>query len=349
MSRTSDYVRKQKADILEKFNELRSLLPSFTHPYLDGMMVDYQPNTLVAYARDLLTFFKYLQEMNPALSKIEIRDIPIEAVDSLTAQDIIEYRNYLAYNAGKNAHSNQAVSIERRMAPLRGFYSTAVELGYLKNNPTTYHFGRKRKKSEKREIVYLEKNEVRNLLDTVDKSKVASSRQRMYAEKTRLRDSAILTLMLYTGIRVSECVGIDLDDLNFTNNSVRVTRKGGADQVVYFGEKTAKALEEYISSERPGYIGEEKEKALFLSTQKKRMTARAIEYMVKKFSQEAVPEKNISPHKMRSTYGTALYDETNDIRLVADVLGHEDVTTTARHYAAAKERHRKEAGNIELY
>ena len=349
MGKTSDYNKKVRTDKLNTLQDLKSKLPSYVAPYLDGLMIDYQPNTMVAYARDLITFFQYLQEMNPALKDTEIKDIPLEVIDSLATQDIIEYRNYLAFNNGVNEHSNQASSINRKMAPLKGFFSSVHDLGMIESNPTDYNFGRKRKKSDKKEIVYLEKDEVQSLMHTVENSRVATDHQKAFAEKTQLRDTAILTLLLNTGIRVSECAGIDLNDLDLENRSVRVVRKGGAEQTVYFNEKTASALSDYITLERPDYLENDDENALFLSIFRKRMGVRGIENMVKKYSQNAVPNKHITPHKMRSTYGTALYDETSDIRLVADVLGHEDVTTTARHYASLKEKHRREAGDIDIF
>lgn len=91
------------------------------------------------------------------------------------------------------------------------------------------------------------------------------------------------------------------------------------------------------------------EKALFLSLKRKRMSVRSVEYMVKKFSSESVAGKKISPHKLRSTYGTALYNQTSDIRLVADVLGHKDVNTTITHYAAIDEEHRRRAAEVRPY
>ena len=87
------------------------------------------------------------------------------------------------------------------------------------------------------------------------------------------------------------------------------------------------------------------EEALFLSSQMKRMSVRTVENMVKKYTQTVTTSKNITPHKLRSTYGTALYQETGDIYLVADVLGHSDVNTTRKHYAALEDEQRRRARN----
>ena len=108
--------------------------------------------------------------------------------------------------------------------------------------------------------------------------------------------------------------------------------------VVYFGEEVENALKMYLYTTRksttalPGH-----ENALFLSTQRRRIGVQAVENMVKKYARQITPNKKITPHKLRSTYGTALYKETGDIYLVADVLGHKDVNTTKKHYAAIDE------------
>ena len=200
-------------------------------------------------------------------------------------------------------------------------------------------------KLHEKAIIRLDTDEVAMLLDFVESAGNSLSGQALtYYKKTRDRDISILTLLLGTGIRVSECVGLDLTDVDFKNNGITVTRKGGGQMVVYFGDEVADALKNYIEGDRkavtplPGH-----ENALFLSTQRKRMGIQAVENMVKKYARQVTPNKKITPHKLRSTYGTALYKETGDIYLVADVLGHKDVNTTKKHYAAIDEDRRRQA------
>jgi len=349
MAKKSEYQLNLKRTKHEKFKELRAKLPNYVHHYLDDMVIDYQINTLIAYARDLITFFEFLQENNPMYKNTPITDIPLSALESLTYQDITEYRNYLSSNYGIHEHSNQASSIERRLAPLRGFFADACNNKVLKNNPTFIQNSHRKKRKEKKEIVYLENDEVNKMLYYVDNTMVSSEKQQKFCLKTHLRDFAIMTLLLNTGIRVSECVGIDLTDINFDDNSLKIVRKGGNESTIYFNSTTHEALQNYIKNERPGFVNFDDEKALFLSSKKQRMAVRSIQAMVKKYSLQAIPNKNLSPHKMRSSYGTALYEQTGDIRLVADVLGHVDVTTTAKHYAAMKTKHMKQAGKIDPY
>jgi len=200
-------------------------------------------------------------------------------------------------------------------------------------------------------IIRLDTDEIAMLLDYVDHGGDNLTGQRKaYFEKTKNRDLAILTLLLGTGIRVSECVGLDLQDIDFKNNGITVTRKGGNQMVVYFGEEVENALKTYLYTTRKQTVPlSGHENALFLSTQRKRMGVQAVENMVKKYAREVTPNKKITPHKLRSTYGTALYKETGDIYLVADVLGHKDVNTTKKHYAAIDEdRRRQAAGAVKL-
>ena len=158
---------------------------------------------------------------------------------------------------------------------------------------------------------------------------------------------AIVTLLLGTGIRVSECVGLDVTDIDFNTNGIRVIRKGGSEMIVYFGDEVEKALKDYINGSRKLVNPQEgHENALFYSTQRRRIGVKAVENLVKKYSRQVTPLKKITPHKLRSTYGTTLYQETGDIYLVADVLGHKDVNTTRKHYAAQDESRRRSAANV---
>ena len=234
------------------------------------------------------------------------------------------------------------------MSALRSFYGYFFKHQIISKNPTLLV---DMPKQHEKAIVRLDTDEVAMLLDYVDHGGDNLTGQRKaYYEKTKNRDLAILTLLLGTGIRVSECVGLDIQDVDFKNNGVKVTRKGGNEMVVYFGEEVENALKTYLYTTRksvvplPGH-----ENALFLSTQRKRMGVQAVENMVKKYAKEVTPNKKITPHKLRSTYGTSLYKETGDIYLVADVLGHKDVNTTRKHYAAIDEnRRRQAAGAVKL-
>ena len=144
---------------------------------------------------------------------------------------------------------------------------------------------------------------------------------------------------------MSECEGLDLNDVDFSVNGFLITRKGGQRVVLYFPEEVADVLREYIDERKTIQAQPGHENALFLSTQKRRMDVRSVQNLVKKYASLVTPLKHITPHKLRSTFGTNLYAETGDIYLVADVLGHADVNTTRRHYAAQSDENRRRAAH----
>lgn len=197
-------------------------------------------------------------------------------------------------------------------------------------------------------IIRLEPDETARLLDFIEHGgDDLTGQKKVYYEKTKERDLAIVTLLLGTGIRVSECVGLDITDIDFNSNGIRVIRKGGSEMIVYFGDEVEQALKTYINGSRKLINPQEgHENALFYSTQRRRIGVGAVENLVKKYSRQVTPLKKITPHKLRSTYGTTLYQETGDIYLVADVLGHKDVNTTRKHYAAQDESRRRSAANV---
>ena len=154
--------------------------------------------------------------------------------------------------------------------------------------------------------------------------------------------------MLGTGIRVSECVGLNLGDVDLMEQSIHIHRKGGKEATVYFSDEVTRHLEHYLEERKGAGIDPAEEPALFLSLRGKRIAVRSVEYLVKKYASIVTPKKKITPHKLRSSYGSALYAKTNDIYLVADILGHNDVNITRKFYAAIEEERRKSVKKIDI-
>lgn len=198
-------------------------------------------------------------------------------------------------------------------------------------------------------IIRLDSDEIFNIIDAAETGDGLTPHQRAYHDKTRVRDCAILMLFLGTGIRISELVGLNNEDINFKDNSFIVTRKGGSKSILYFDDDVAAALQRYLDYKEANYEDLKDPTALFISNKKGRITVRAVENLVGKYAKIVSPLKKISPHKLRSTYGTQLYRATGDIYIVADVLGHKDVNTTRKHYAAISDDNRREvAGKVKL-
>ena len=323
---------------------LRNLLkelPPFCRQFFIGIEPTTASRTRIAYAYDIGCFFEYLHTVNPVCQRMEIREFPITILDQITPMDIEEYLSYLRYYEKDGVeHTNDERGIKRKLASLRSFYRYFFKNELIQNDPAVKV---DMPKIHEKDIIRLDVDEVARLLDEVESGENLTERQRKYHDKTKVRDLALLTLLLGTGIRVSECVGLDMEDVDFRNNGIRIHRKGGAEVVVYFGEEVRTALLDYMVERQKITAEDGSVHALFLSMQNRRINVRSVENLVKKYSRLVTSLKHLTPHKLRSTYGTSLYRETGDIYLVADVLGHKDVNTTRKHYAALDDERRRSA------
>ena len=344
MSTLSYHEQKDKENIIRLRGLIRDL-PGFCADFFRGIEPRTSSRTRIAYAYDLKTFFDFLKQANPELKTKELRDFPLSILDEIKLMDLEEYMEYLkCYSTEKREDlMNTERGIMRKVSTVKSFYNYFYRTERIQNNPASLL---QLPKIHEKEIIRLDVDEVARFLDEVEDGECLTEKQKAYHAKTKLRDLAMLTLLLGTGLRVSECVGLNINDVDFRNGGLRIHRKGGKEVIVYFGAEVEYALQDYLS-EREHIVPEEgSEEALFLSMQRKRINVRSVEKMVKKYAQLVTPLKKITPHKLRSTYGTNLYRETGDIYLVADVLGHSDVNTTKKHYAAIDEDRRRQAANI---
>ncbi len=341
MEKTKNYHDEQNNLNTLKMREVLSGLPTFCKSFFRGISDSTSARTKLAYAYDIRVFFEYMHENNSHCKKMEIVDFPLSILDDITREDIEEYMEYMSlyYKDGKEI-TNEERGKKRKLSALKSFYNYFYKAELIKTNPASLVA---LPKIHEKEIVRLDPDEVAQLLDNVEDGSNLSKKQTAFHEKTKVRDVAMLTLLLGTGIRVSECVGLDLNDVDFKNNGIKIRRKGGYETVVYFGEEVEGALLDYFNERHHIIPAQGSEEALFLSLQNRRISVRAVENLVKKYASTVTNLKKITPHKLRSTYGTTLYRETGDIYLVADVLGHKDVNTTRKHYAALEEDRRKMA------
>lgn len=340
-SRTTYREHTDTENIL-KLRQVLSTLPAFCKDYFRAIDSTTTTKTRISYAYDIRIFFQFLLDENPAFKNYTMTDVSVEILDQIKAVDLEEYMEYLkVYQNGDKTETNGERGLKRKISALRSFYSYYYKREMIHTNPTVLIDV---PKIHDKSIIRLDTDEVALLLDYIEHcGDSLTGQKRVYYEKTKERDLAIVTLLLGTGIRVSECVGLDIEDVDFKNNGIKVTRKGGNEMVVYFGEEVEKALKRYLEVRAGITPLAGHEHALFYSAQRKRMGVQAVENMVKKYSRQITTTKKITPHKLRSTYGTALYQETGDIYLVADVLGHKDVNTTKKHYAALDDARRRQA------
>lgn len=340
MDKKTYHEEENKRNIL-KLRELLSTLPPFCKQFFRGIENTTASRTRIAYAYDIRTFLEFLHETNGVYRKKDIVDFPITILDEVGREDIEEYLEYLSlYEKDGVEITNDEKGKNRKLASLRSFYNYYYRNELIQTNPAALV---PMPKLHDKEIVRLDPNEVAILLDQVEDGEKLTKNQRRFHDKTKCRDLALLTLLLGTGIRVSECVGLDINDVDFDNQKIKVRRKGGYEDTVYFGEEVDCAIRNYLEHREHIVAMEGHENALFLSLQNRRLTVRSVENLVKKYASNVTTMKKITPHKLRSTFGTNLYQETGDIYLVADVLGHKDVNTTRKHYAAQKEDNKRRA------
>ncbi len=319
---------------------IREDLPYFCDEFFVGIENYTTKLSRLSYAYDLRIFFDFLFKEVREFKNYTYETFTLNELNRVTTTHIerfLEYLSYYKYN-GKYYKNNERAKA-RKLSTIRTF----IKYFFNKDKLTANVASKIRvPKLREKEITRLEVNEVADLLDAVEDGKYLSDKQKYFHSHTRLRDTAIMTLLLGTGIRVSECVGLNIADLDFRVNGFKITRKGGASTILYFSKEVADALKDYLVERLPIETDSD---ALFLSLQHKRMGVRSMQLLVKKYSKSVTPLKKITPHKLRSTYGTNLYQETHDIYVVAEVLGHKDINTTKKHYAAISDDIKRQAAN----
>lgn len=319
--------------IYEKLRDMPDVCRDYVR-YLESLERSY--NTIYGYVHDLQTFFFFLITYNPQINNY--KDVTYQVLDSLNPKDIQEYMLFLMHYTDNNGEKipnkekkgNKSTSRSRKLASLRNFYNYLMLNGISSSNPAklidipTEHGKQKARLNQK---------EFTELLDGAATGDSLADRKRAYAKRTTLRDYAIIALLSGTGIRVSELVGINLDDIDWKKNTIKIIRKGGSEDCIKLANVLVQILQDYIQFERKSY--DDAQRALFLASRggnHDRLTVRSVERIVKKYGEGAIALKNVTPHCLRRGFGTELYKSSHDIYLVQKSLGHRDISVTAAHY-----------------
>lgn len=336
-----DYQKEKNMKQIEKTAEVLATLPPFTQDFFVSycrVVRGMSERTITEYAKDIRIFFQYLLDQNPVLEH-RMKNVTLEIIDRQSPKDLQEFITYIsAYkDSDGNTRVNGASGLNRKVAALRTFYKYYYTNGDIHNNPASILAAPHIKKKE---IVHLEREESDELLTTVENpEKLTNNPKYAWAERTKYRDKAIITLLLGTGLRISECVSLNLKDISWKNRAMRVIRKGGNEQTIYFNKDVEDAITDYIKYERKS--PEEDVDALFVSRKKQRMSVSAMERMVKKYASVAVPQKKITPHRLRATFATELNKANNgNLMQVSVALGHSSIET-AKRYVAISDQERQ--------
>ena len=308
--KNDSFAKEENTKLTMKLRELINELPTFVETFFRGIEPNTSVKTRIAYAFDLRTFFYYITEELEYFYGKKVKQLLVEDLDKITSIDIekfIEFLSFYSLPHYKNpeqfiTYTNANSGKGRKLSTVRTFYRYLFKKELITSNPATLV---DLPKTKEKPIIRLEVDEVANLLDLIDSGETLTPSQKKYHDHNKERDLALIALLLGTGIRVSECVGLDIDHFNFENNSFRITRKGGNETILYFSDEVMHILTNFLTIREtitpyPGH-----ENAFFLSLQRKRLGVSAIQKLVKKYAAIITPLKNISPHKLRSTYGTA--------------------------------------------
>lgn len=337
----SNYFNQRDEENILKLRELRLELPAFCGQFFMGIENQTMPLTRLGYGRDLKIFFDFLVTNTQEFYGKKVADLTLDDLNKVTSTHLEMFMDYLTvYKVGKKTYRNGLKGKGRKLSSVRALLKYFFKKEKIDNNVGTKVDTPKYRDSE---IIRLEVDEVVKLLNMSEDGSGLTTMQKGFHNHTKERDYALLSLFLGTGIRISECVGLNVEDIDFDNNAFTITRKGGSRVILYFGDEVKDSLQKWICVRNSINGLSKDEHALFISLQNKRMNVRTVEKLVKKYASVVTPLKHITPHKLRSTYGTNLYRETNDIYVVASVLGHKDVNTTRKHYAAMSEDIRREA------
>ena len=337
------YKAEEAMKIRLKIQVIQKELPSFVADFTRSMIHNKSELTRLGYVYDLRLFFRYLHDENPIFGAVPLASVTVDMLSTLKLRDFEMYAEYLGQYVKTDAdgnevidkhgavvmNTNNAVGTARKLSALRSFFKYLYTHGLIQENvPANLGMPKIHKKA----VIYLDKHEIERMFDTVSHGTGLSKHQKAYTESFRTRDIAIVSLLLGTGIRESELIGLDMDHIDLERNSFLITRKGGNESILYFNDVVKEALADYLQVRKEIAPQPGNENALFLSSQRKRISARAVQNLIKKYASIAAPlKKRLSPHKMRSTFATNLYQNTHDIYKVSEVLGHANIETTTRY------------------
>lgn len=294
----------------ENFNTLPELVQEYL-TYIEAIK-GHSINTVEQYASDLQNFFRYMvryKEEVPVSTpdeKINLENIDINFIKKITLNDTYQYLIYL-----RNVRNNNEATRSRRIVCIKRFFSYLTDnLALLNKNPVKTLDTPKIKKSKPK---YLTLEEARRLLSVID-------------GKNKERDFAIITLFLNCGMRLSELVSIDYNNIR-SNNTLLITGKGNKERIVYLNESCITAINNYMKV-RPNEGVQDR--ALFLSNRNQRINPRSVEIMVNKYLDKAgLGNRGLSVHKLRHTAATLMYQHGGaDVLLLKEILGHENLSTT---------------------
>lgn len=335
----STYKDEKNTNLITKVNEELEFLPDFCSKFIDYRQMRLAASTQKMYLSKFKHFFEYLHSKGPSnFQECPIKDYSLSLMRLVTTDIVLRYVNSDFFRGEiKNATK------EHTLACLSSLFTYLCKVEHFDYNPVA---AIERPKHVHKEIIALTNDEKLDMLSSIEFGSGLTDKQKQYHEKNKVRDLAICNLLLSSGIRISELVGLNLTDINFEEHYLSVIRKGGDFDMAYFSDSAEESLLEYLEIRTTRYKVPDSEKALFVS-ENGRIGLRTVQSLVKKYAMAGVQGKGykISPHKLRSTFATNMLKQTGNVALLKQQLGHKTLEMS-QHYARANREEMKNARNL---
>ncbi|MGJ7913340.1 tyrosine recombinase XerS [Neobacillus sp. LXY-1] len=333
---------QNKQQDFKKLQTILNELPWYVDEFINHKLRKLSTASLFNYCHDYKIFFNWIVSEN--LWSGTIKDIPLERLEKMTVLEIESFLNYLHYEL-----DNKELTVNRKLSALKSLFN------YLQNIAETPDL---KPYISRNVMAKIEFNEVKETMETkANKMEgkillgdeyerfrlfVANDYGELHKENKKLynfhqlnkeRDTAIVSLILGSGLRLSELIGIDLDDIDFSKYCVRVIRKGNKEQYVFFSQIAMADLQDYLTIRASRYQVDKSNKALFISApigpkgKSRRLTARSVEKLIEKYA-TAFGKPSLSVHKLRHSFATRYHAEINDVPKLRRQLGHSSIQTT---------------------
>lgn len=341
-------ILKRHKQVLQA-QELEEQLPTFLTDFCLYLKNAVAPSTRVAYLNSIVFFLTYLIHHHPLFIKYAtIRDIDLDVFATLKARDINFYiGDYCAmYEKDSALVTNNNRSLSKKRSTLSVLFKFLYRDEKIPVNIVDGFNPIKAPKTQPDAIKRLEVEEIPKLLDLVSTGVGLSEKERVFWNKTKLRDKAIMVLFLTYGLRVSELQQLDIGSFQFERNDFTIYRKRGKESRMPMNASVVSAVRDYIENERG--VSLDKDEPLFLSLQKKRITIRALRDLVKKYTSHIIGGTGYSPHKLRATAASTMIEFGFSIYDVQNILDHENVTTTQLYSAHRRRAKDDVVRNFEL-
>lgn len=344
--------------LIEKAMEYENRLPSFMKDYFVYLKSSVAVSTRAAYLEDIIFFCEYIVNESGLTDKDDMKNLTVEDFKNIKSRDVNLFlgdycpRYYKEREDHTFVYENNNRALARKKSSISTLFKFLYRNEQLPTNITDGFNPIKLPKPQPDAIKRLDIDEVMVMLDAVESGEGLTEKEKVYWEKTKLRDKAILALFVTYGLRLNELRELNISSFNFSRGEFKIYRKRGKEVLMPINKTCENVVIDYINYERPRSedLPEDVQDALFLSLQRKRLTPRAIRQLVKKYTSICMHtsrDKGYSPHKLRATAATSLIQSGFSIYDVKALLDHDNVTTTQLYAAHKKNIKRDIVNNFE--